>query len=114
MTKQRLDIQEHFVVPEGYFENFKMQMMDMLPEQDYQPMQIKSKSRLRYYSAAAAIVLVLISITSILSKQDFESAPDTQAHNMLDIDPTNGVYTVEDAADCAMINKITMYEMITE
>lgn len=114
MTKQRLDIQEHFVVPEGYFENFKMQMVDMLPEQDYQPMQIKSKKRLKYFSAAAAIVLALISIVSVVSKQTFESASDAQAHNILDINPTNGVYTVEDAADCAMISKITMYEMITE
>lgn len=114
MTTKKIDIQEHFKVPEGYFENFTQQMMERLPEQEFQPMQMKPKRIMPFYGVAAAIILAFISIVSIISKQTFDSTSDPQAQSMLDINPTNGAYTVEDAADCAMINKFTMYEMITE
>lgn len=114
--KRKLDIQEHFIVPEGYFDNITEQIMDKLPEQDFQPMKIQRRKAYlpKVSAAAAAVMLLLIATTSIFLKQQSATDSNSQVSDIAEIDPVNGRYTVEDAADCAMIDKLTIYEMITE
>lgn len=116
MTMQQIDKKEYFRVPEGYFESFATKMMDMLPEQPFQPMQVKKNYwRFPYINAAvAACALAVVSVTTLLIHQSYLPKETAQQQRYLDIDAVNGSYSVEDAADCAMIDKLTMYEMITE
>lgn len=67
-----LNIQEHFKVPEGYFDNLAEQVMNSLPEQSFQPMHIKPADTVKQtkvhrfmpmwtrYAAAACIACVVI------------------------------------------------------
>lgn len=114
--KHNLDIHEHFTVPEGYFENITEQIMSKLPEQEHQPMHIKRHwlSLPKVSAAAAAVMLLIVGTTSVLMKQNVSSDAGTPSADIAEINDINGRYTVEDAADCAMIDKLTMYEMITE
>lgn len=117
MTRSKIDIKEHFIIPEGYFDNFTEQMMSKLPEQPFQP--VRTKRRFTYLpqisAAVAAVAIILVSVITVLIKsstQDIDAS--AQANSLNDIKRVNGVYSVEDAADCAMIDRLEMYEMITE
>lgn len=116
---KKFEVKEHFNVPEGYFETFTEQMMAKLPEQPYQPIKVGKAHRIWYVfnAAAAAVVLALVCVSAVmwhLKVEEPQTAASSESY-VLDINPTaNGTYTVEDAADCAMIDRLTMYEMITE
>lgn len=117
MTIDKININEHFVIPEGYFDNFTETMMSKLPEQDFQPMNISRRRRfLPQLGAAAAVTMLIISTAVYFSNQPSDDTQISQQSKseILDIQRVNGAYTVEDAADCAMIDRVTMYEMITE
>lgn len=112
---KEFDIKEHFTVPEGYFEQFTTQMMDKLPQQDFQPMRVpRRKPLLPQIAAAAAVVLLLgfSAYTFVFDKQTDEvnvaSVADAETMSSDDL------YSIDEAADYAMIDRQDLYEMITE
>ena len=108
MTIRRLDIDEHFIIPEGYIDSFCEEIMGKLPEQPYQPRNIKQRKRKHpYYAAAAAIATLIITIGTV-------SFFNNNASNSEEETAATESYSVEDAADYAMIDRMKMYEMITE
>lgn len=111
MTERHLNINEHFTIPEGYIDTFCDQIMDKLPEQPFQPMNIKQRRRIQlaHHSIAAAAALFIISVGTIL----FFTGSDSDKPSEAKADKQES-YSVEDAADYAMIDRTKIYEMITE
>lgn len=73
---KKIDKQEHFTVPEGYFETFTEHMMNILPEQEFQPMKVSEKKRVlplwtRYAAAACVVgVLMVSAVTAFYHDKD--------------------------------------------
>lgn len=111
MTERHLNINEHFIIPEGYIDTFCDQIMDKLPEQPFQPMNIKQRRRVQLTTQgiAAAATLFIISIGTILFFNGYNSDETSEAAVN-----SQETYSVEDAADYAMMDRTKIYEMITE
>ena len=98
--KSRMGNKNPFSVPEGYFDNFAVEMMRNLPEQ---PQQSKFV-RLRPLMYAAACLLVAILTATIF----FFPPENTVEPNIAAVSTTTDTY-VEDVADYVMADNIDIY-----
>ena len=113
---QHLNIQEHFNVPEGYFEQLTQQITDKLPEQPFQPMNIKKPTRhYLWYAVAAVVAALVVAIPAASYLLSNDNTPTTAA-TAVQTEPAhnNEAYSIDDAAEYAMIDHQDIYEMITE
>lgn len=118
---KKLDIQEHFQVPEGYFDDFTSRMMSMLPEQDFQPMKVDmpmvqngrriSPMVARIATAAAVVVLMLVSTYTLFSAKQMQQADEAVFSSAEEL---TGSYNANDAAEYAMLDRQDFLEMVTE
>lgn len=106
---------EHFIVPEGYFENFTEQMMAKLPEQPFQPMTVRRKSLLPQFAAAAAVVVVMVSAVALyFSRQDGPQYANDSDTMYTDTHEVGAMYSMEEAAHYAMMDNQTIHYMVSE
>ncbi len=99
-----------FRVPEGYFENLPLQIMDSLPAQEVVMTVRKTPTlvRLRPYSVAVAVCGLIFGIGVVATKffngqSDFANIPVTTEE-----------YTIDQIADYAMVDNVSMYRMISD
>jgi len=110
-TNERIT-SEHFNVPDGYFEKFATELMDKLPEQEFQPMKVGRKVAL-WPRAIAAVAVGIVAFSSVIYLTKFEN------QNVAETVPVNTqqqteMFSVDDVADYAMIDHQDIYEMIVE
>lgn len=109
---KEIDKVEHFQVPEGYFEKFNREIMDKLPEQDFQPMKLRRKVALwPRIASAAAVAIAFVAMMFVYSPFSKESQTATAEADMHD---SNSEFVVDEAAEMAMIDHQGIYEMISE
>lgn len=118
---KHLNIQEHFQVPEGYFDNFTSHMMSILPEQEFQPMKVVlqpvqtvrriSPMVARITSAAAVAVLLLVSTYTLFNNKE---ARNTEIAAFSSAELADEAMTINDATDFAMLDREDVFEMLTE
>lgn len=107
--------QEHFRVPEGYFESFTEKMMGQLPDQPFQAMTTKRKRSWLPHIAAAAVVILLASATTLyFTMQEMQKERTIKANIEKDSHEDTSTYTVEEAAHYAMIDNQGVYYMLME
>lgn len=110
---KEIDRVEHFKVPEGYFAKFNREIMDKLPEQEFQ--QIKLKRRIALWpgiASAAAVAVAFVVMMFVYSPFSKDSQTVTAEADTHDIN--NSEFVVDEAAEMAMIDHQGIYEMITE
>lgn len=101
--EERVAKHNPFRVPEGYFDSFAEQMMELLPEE-------KPKARrmlLRPWAyAAACLSVIIISATVYFSSLD----TDTQEMSVVAVSDSY----IDEAADYAMIDNSDIYALLAE
>lgn len=118
MSDKDFNIKEHFKVPEGYFDNLTAQIMANIPEQEKAEPTITvtgRKSRMSYYAAcaasiAASLLILVVATISHQKAQDDTHMAETVTGNSVE----QYAYTVDEAADYAMLDNQDIYEMIAE
>lgn len=115
---KKLNIQEHFTVPEGYFEQFSEQFMNNLPEQPHQKMNIRTSrielyKRHSRYASIAAVFLGVIALGALehffvtTDKEDLKNEFATVEHETTD---TNA----KEIADYAMYDSQDIHSMLAQ
>ncbi len=99
--KSRMGQENHFRVPEGYFDNFAAEMMKSLPKQPRQGLLV----RLRPWMMAAACMAVAIFTATLYFVNDRESQQQPAA---VAATTTTDTY-VEDVADYMMADNLDIY-----
>ena len=99
-----------FRVPEGYFENLSQQIMDSLPAQEIVLPARKATiwHRMRPYSVAAAVCAVVFGVGIIGMK-----TLNTSSDPTVEMFSNNEEYTIDQVADFAMVDNVTMYRYIS-
>ena len=105
---EKLHIDEHFTVPEGYFEHLDSAIMAKLPAQDFQPMKVKKKNHWMPFAIAAASVAIAVSMVSVY----LHTADDEPV--MAKGKQVNASYTIDEAAELTMIDNQEIYMMVVE
>lgn len=86
--RTRMGSENHFQVPEGYFERFTTDLMQKLPE-EAQPMKLQKPAliyRLRptLYAAAACLLVAVFSATIFFNRADSADADQQMAAGIQD------------------------------
>lgn len=108
----QINTQEHFKVPEGYFENFVEQMINNLPEQDFQPMNIAKRQNpwlIRAAASVASFLLVGLSAYTVMNDNNIKTVDTANVEQIQQVQQ----YSI-DAADYAMLDRQDIFGMITE
>ena len=109
--KQQFGKEQSFKVPEGYFENFANQFMSQLPEHEAREIQLRPNRwhQLRLWAAAAAFV----GVAAIGATWWFSRSEQSQMNSFADMNQQLKVeYTLDEAADYAMLDNEEMYAMM--
>ncbi len=96
--KENIGRKNCFVVPEGYFEQMKSQVMEQLPERKAR----MTVLRPWVYAAACTIAAILLGVTYSNHHQSYEEPVSD-----------NNSY-IEEAADYAMIDNTDIYACLSE
>ena len=114
--KERLGCDNHFRVPEGYFEQLTQQVMQQLPER--QPRKSKLVTlRPWLYAAACVVVLLVMSVTLLMPQQGGTSEPAVMAvatTTTTNSQATDNQEYMDDAADYAMLDNVDIYACLME
>lgn len=105
----------HFSVPEDYFDNLTDRVMAAMPEQEPHSIAVHQSIWVRLRPvilAAACICVAIFSITVYFAQSDKGSSSDVQAHQKMQIQATSDAY-VNAAADYAMMDNTDIYACIT-
>ena len=110
--KQRFGTENHFTVPEGYFDQFASQLMAQLPEKEAKVVGIKANRRWKPLAIAAASV----AFVALGAAMWFDKANDAQEAQMSNAQPSS-LYMqtpseLEQAADYAMLDATDMYALL--
>jgi len=98
---ERVGRENHFQVPEGYFDRFAEQLMQQLPERTAK----KVALRKWLYAAASVAVVTVMALTLIPERQDEQQAvADTM---------TDSSY-MEEAVDYAMMDNVEIYACLAD
>ena len=113
--EQKVGKRNPFRVPEGYFENFNVQMMQQISEQkspELKPMAKTVWMRKPMYYAAACVCALLISATAWL----LMSNPDTNVSTPVQLASQQEVQDEEfdEAADYMMLDNHEIYALLAE
>ena len=108
-TMRRNNIHEPFKVPEGYFDNLTADIMSRLPDQPFQPVNVKREPHRRWITAAAAAVVVTVMSAFSLPGNDSAAQGIAAAEQSASTEST-----VEDVMDYAMIDHQDLYAILTE
>jgi len=109
--KQRFGTENHFTVPEGYFEQFASQFMAQLPEQEARAVEIKPRRRWRPIAiAAATVAFVALSAAMWFDKENpsEKQMSSAQPSSLYMQSPSE----LEQAADYAMLDATDMYVLL--
>lgn len=107
--------QEHFRVPEGYFESFTENMMSQLPDQPFQAIDMRKKrSWMPHIAAAAAVVFMASAVTLHFSRQDVAEDSVIKAQSITENCDDAAEYTMEEAAHYAMIDNQNVHYMLVD
>ena len=109
-----------FKVPEGYFDNFASQVMQVLPEKQV-PVQaqfVPIKANRRYYlrrvAVAAASVCVAIFGAAVILHNDKESMANNQVTSSCESYSSSSYTAVDALADYSMLDSEDMYTYLTD
>lgn len=105
-----MDIKESFRVPEGYFENFSQKIMVQLTERECKPA-IKS-----YVTELLPRIAVSIAVLVVFTTSWFvaDSINDTYQTDTVSNAVYEGVYTIDELEELAMIDHQDVYMMLNE
>jgi len=99
-VSSRMGHENHFRVPDGYFDNFADRVMSELPERR-QPLMV----RMRPWMYAAACVVGAISLVAV-----YFHSPDSAADsNVASVSATETYFDVDEAVDYAMVDNQDIY-----
>ena len=99
--KSRMGDKNPFRVPEGYFDNFTAEMMQMLPEQEAPKKSLIVRLRPLLYAAACLLV-------AIFTVAVYFSEPDASRQSVASVAEPADTY-VDDAADYLMADNMDIY-----
>ncbi len=106
---ERAGRENHFRVPEGYFEQLPQRVVSQLPERS-------SKSRLvslrLWHYAAACVVAVFVMGVTFLFLKDSEAQKVQVAKTTINVMNDNSY--IDEAADYAMIDNVEIYACLAE
>ena len=110
--KQRFGEENHFKVPEGYFNYFASQFMANLPEKEAKVVEIMPRKRWRPIAVAAAS-LAFVAMGAAMwfnqDKQAEQNVSEAQASGYYLQSPSE----LEQAADYAMLDATDMYALLS-
>lgn len=105
------NIIEHYRVPDGYFEQFARDMMDKLPEQPFQPMNVvTTKVSPRWYAVAASVAAIVVAVFAATSLFIYNQDEEQLAKKNTVVEE----YSVDETADYVLIDHQDLYELITQ
>jgi len=109
ILKNRFGNENHFTVPDGYFEQFNARLMEQLPDREAHVVSLSAWKRLRpamMAAACAAGVLLSVGIYRHATTQE------TKAQLMVQTDGQY-YYDLDEAADYMMLDNDDIYAMLT-
>lgn len=117
MKGYNMDNKEHFIVPEGYFENLTSEVMSKLPEREPVKLNIVSINRQtiirRIAIAAVGLVLIGTGATFWLGHND-SNINEINTFNINTIASNDDNITIDEAMECLHLDHHDLGEMITE
>lgn len=105
----------HFSVPEGYFESFTDQMMDLLPESEARVIEMRpatwwNRLPIKKLAAAVGAVLVIGAGSLWMGNHDHSGKENTVSSSSLHHSSTGSEYgTFDQMADYTMMDNQTIY-----
>lgn len=105
---ERMSKQNPFRVPEGYFDDFTIQMMAKLPERELKSVAKRVSLRLWMYAAATLLVAVF-SVAIFFTRMDGQQEHPQQTASVVVSDNY-----MDEAADYAMIDNADIYACLVE
>jgi len=106
--KERFGQDNPFRVPEGYFDNLTIRVMNQLPER--QAKSRKVQLRIWFYAAACVIALAVMGGTFL-----FHHIESEQQQLSVTTEPTNTDNTyIDDVVDYAMIDNAEIYACLAD
>lgn len=119
ILEANLKITEHFQVPEGYFESFSEMMANKLSNQPFQPMKLMIHRESPIMRVAAVVSTVFILALSGYTLLNNNSGGNTQieqvaTHHVSNESYGDEAYSIDEAAEYAMIDLQDIHELISE
>lgn len=119
IIKAKVGQENHFRVPDGYFDNFTARMMAQLPEQDSHAEQIampRSRKEVKMWkvigACAASVIAVVITATALLT-DDKATQSNTLAETQTEKVSEHERY-IDEVADYAMMDNADIIACLSE
>ncbi len=106
--EERVGKENHFRVPEGYFDSLTSRVMSQLPEQKVKTAYVQL--RRWYYAAACVAVIGILGITYHLQQDDTAQQP---VAGTIETNTDNNTY-MDEVADYAMIDNADIYACLAD
>ena len=108
----------HFIAPKNYFDDFNEMLMDKLPERNVKvakPNRTMWKVFRPALLAAASVCIAIFGVTVYLHTDDAsDSVADKMHASHVTSENASGYCTVEQAADCSMLDNEDIYICMTD
>lgn len=119
ILEANLKITEHFQVPEGYFESFSEMMTNKLSNQPFQPMKLmihRESPFMRVAAVVSTVFILALSGYTLLNNNSAENAQMEQVatHHISNEGHGDEAYSIDEAAEYAMIDLQDIHELISE
>lgn len=119
ILEANLKITEHFQVPEGYFESFSEMMANKLSNQPFQPMKLmihRESPIMRVAAVVSTVFILALSGYTLLNNNSGRNAQIEQVatHHVSNENYGDEAYSIDEAAEYAMIDLQDIHELISE
>lgn len=116
MKDYKIDKNEHFIVPDGYFENLTNEVMAKLPEREPVKLNIVSLNRRLIIRriAIAAVGLVLFGTGATFWMNNNENTINENTININTIANNDENTNIDEAMECLHLDHHDLGEMISE
>lgn len=130
LLKQKFGRENHFKVPEGFFDNFAADFMQQLPEEETKAVEVKMTvakrpwyKPMRTFAIAASFAALLFGAatyyasTGIDRNNEFDSSGQTAKAGIVSEPKSTSVsteYMIDEMADYAMMDNSEIYRYLLE
>lgn len=113
IIEEQFGRENHFTVPEGYFDNFATQLMSQLPEQEARVIKMEPSFWRRHRYAAIAAASAVIAIFSVGIYFNGSDAEPSAASHVAHVENSNYSGSLDAAANYSMLDNEDIYACLS-